>query len=75
MTAPSVTDLPLVSGHVALDLVNTVEPRLPVAGRHEHLAVPDDVLAWARHVHLVDPAEAEAIGAAWAASPASAERA
>jgi predicted RNA-binding Zn ribbon-like protein len=75
MTAPSVTDLPLVSGHVALDLVNTVEPRLPAAGRHEHLAVPDDVLAWARHVRLVDRAEAEAVAGAWAASPASAERA
>ena len=75
MTAPSVADLPLVSGHVALDLVNTVEPRLPVAGRHEHLAVPGDVLTWARLVHLVNPAEAEAVTVAWAASPASAERA
>ena len=75
MTAPSVADLPLVSGHVALDLVNTVEPRLPVAGRHEHLAAPGDVLAWARHVRLVDPAEAETVAGAWAASPASAERA
>jgi predicted RNA-binding Zn ribbon-like protein len=75
MTAPSVAGLPLVGGHVALDLVNTVEPRLPVTGRHEHLAVPDDVLSWARLVHLVNPAEAEAVAAAWAASPASAGRA
>ena len=75
MTAPSVADLPLVGGHVALDLVNTVEPRLPAAGRHEHLAVPGDVLTWARHVRLVDTAEAEAVAGAWAASPASGERA
>jgi predicted RNA-binding Zn ribbon-like protein len=75
MTASSVAELPLVSGHPALDLVNTVEPRLPVAGRHEHLAVPGDVLTWARRVHLVDTAEAEAVARAWAASPASAERA
>jgi len=75
MTAPSAADLPLVSGHVALDLVNTVEPRLPVADRHEHLAAPDDGLAWARHVHLVDAEEAGVVAGAWAASPASAERA
>ena len=75
MTASSVAELPLVSGHPALDLVNTVEPRLPVIGRHEHLAAPSDVLTWAQRVRLVDPAEAEAVTGAWAASPASAERA
>ena len=75
MTAASVAELPLVSGHPALDLVNTVEPRLPVLGRHEHLAAPGDVLTWAQRVRLVNPAEAEEVTGAWAASPASAERA
>lgn len=75
MTAPGVADLPLVSGHPALDLVNTVEPRLPVAGRHEHLAVPRDVLTWALRTHLVDPAEGRAVDQAWAGSPAAADRA
>jgi CGNR zinc finger/Putative stress-induced transcription regulator len=75
MTARGVADLPLVGGHPALDLVNTVEPRLPVAGRHEHLAVPGDVLAWARRTHLVAAPEARAVAEAWAASPAAAGRA
>jgi len=63
-------DLPLVSGHPALDLVNSVQPRLPVAGRHEHLAAPDDLLRWARRAGLVDAAESRAVAAAWAGSPA-----
>lgn len=75
MTAPGIADLPLVSGHTALDLVNTVEPRLPMAGRHEHLAVPDDVLTWALRTGLVDTGEGRAVAAAWAASPAAAGRA
>lgn len=75
MTAAGVADLPLVSGHPALDLVNTVEPRLPVAGRHEHLALPRDALTWARRTRLVDPAEGRAVADAWAASPAAADRA
>ena len=75
MTAPGVADLPLVSGHPALDLVNSVEPRLPVAGRHEHLAGPDDVLLWARRAGLVDAAESRAVAAAWAGSPAAGDRA
>ena len=75
MTATGIADLPLVGGHPALDLVNTVEPRLPAAGRHEHLKVPGDVLTWALRTQLVDPAEGRAVAAAWAASPAAADRA
>jgi predicted RNA-binding Zn ribbon-like protein len=69
MVAPSVDKLPLVSGHPALDLVNTVEPRLPVTGRHEHLAGPDDLLAWAQRATLIGEKEAAAVEAAWAADP------
>jgi predicted RNA-binding Zn ribbon-like protein len=72
MVAPSVDELPLVGGHPALDLVNTVEPRLPATGRHEHLAAPADLLAWAGRATLITAAEAAAVAAAWAASPGTA---
>src|SRR5215510_6145538 len=75
MTASGVAELPLVGGDPALDLVNTVEPRLPAAGRHEHLAAPDDLLTWALRAHLVNSDEAAAVADAWAASPAAADRA
>lgn len=89
-TYSGVLDLPLVAGHPALDLVNTVEPRLPaavmVAGAsttagvtpaspvHDHLAAPADLLVWARHAGLVDPAEADAEAQAWSADPRRAAR-
>lgn len=75
MVAPSIEELPLVGGHPALDLVNTVEPRLPPAGRHEHLTVPGDVLAWAQRATLISGPEAAAVADAWAADPAAADRA
>ena len=71
MTVSGVTALPLVGGHQALDLVNTVEPRLPVAGQHEHLAEPADLLLWAQYAGLIDAAEVAAVDGAWAASPAA----
>lgn len=66
--------LPLVGGHPALDLVNTVEPRLPAQGRHEHLAEPVDAITWALRAHLLDDSESHAVAAAWAASPSAAKR-
>ena len=63
------SDLAVVGGAVALDLVNTVEPRIP--GRNdgnEHLRSPDDLLAWALRVNLLDPAEAERVRTAWAST-------
>lgn len=60
--------LPLVGGHVALDLVNTVEPRLPVAtaqsGR-DHLTDPEALLTWATRAGLADDGDAAAVRAAW----------
>jgi predicted RNA-binding Zn ribbon-like protein len=70
-----VAELPMVGGHVALDLVNTVEPRVPVAGRHEHLARPDDLLVWAQRAELIDAAAAGEVARAWAAGPAAASAA
>ncbi|HEX5199198.1 CGNR zinc finger domain-containing protein [Paractinoplanes rhizophilus] len=62
--------LRLVGGHPALDLVNTVAPRLPAGGDHvEFLPSPADLLAWAHEIGVVDRAEAAAVEAAWAATP------
>jgi predicted RNA-binding Zn ribbon-like protein len=71
----SIADLPLVAGHPALDLVNTVEPRLPVAERHDHLAAPADLLTWAQRADVIDAGEAAAVQALWGSSPATAVRA
>jgi predicted RNA-binding Zn ribbon-like protein len=73
----NVAELELVGGHPALDLVNTVEPRVPQAdGRsRDHLADPAAVLIWARRAGLVDVTEAEAAGRLWAAQPAAGEQA
>jgi predicted RNA-binding Zn ribbon-like protein len=73
----NVAELELVGGHPALDLVNTVEPRVPQAGArpHDHFADPAAVLTWARRAGLVDAAEAEAAGRLWAAQPGAGEQA
>ena len=66
----------LVGGHVALDLVNTVAPRLPDnAEQVEYVGAPEDLLRWARRVKLVTEAESMSIQAAWVAAPASAAQA
>jgi predicted RNA-binding Zn ribbon-like protein len=65
----------LVGGHPVVDLVNTVEPRLPGAAPREHLADPAGLLRWALRAGVVDDAEAAAIRAAWAAAPPAAVRA
>lgn len=65
----------MVGGHQALDLVNTVEPRLPVTGRHEHLAAPGDLLVWAGRAAMITAPEARAVADAWSAAPAAASAA
>jgi predicted RNA-binding Zn ribbon-like protein len=75
MVAIGIPDLPLVSGHPVLDLVNTVEPRSPGPPERDHLARPADLLAWARRAGVVDDAEADAIAGTWAGDPAAADRA
>jgi predicted RNA-binding Zn ribbon-like protein len=73
----NVAELELVGGHPALDLVNTVEPRVPQADARprDHLTDPAAVLVWARRAGLVDAAEAEAAGRLWAARPGAGEQA
>jgi len=71
-----VDELRLVGGHVALDLVNTVAPRLRDHSEYvEYVATPWDLLAWAHRVRLVTESEAESIRETWAASPAAAAQA
>jgi predicted RNA-binding Zn ribbon-like protein len=65
MAANSVADLPLVAGHPALDLVNTVEPREAGVAFREHLVMSEDVLVWARRAGMIDKAEADAVRTAW----------
>jgi predicted RNA-binding Zn ribbon-like protein len=69
-----VTELPLVGGHPALDLVNTVERGTPAPGGQplDYLADPPALLRWARRVRLVDEAEAAAIADSWERDPGAA---
>jgi predicted RNA-binding Zn ribbon-like protein len=69
-----VTELPLVGGHPALDLVNTVERGTPAPGGQplDYLADPPALLRWARRVRLVDEAEAAAVTDGWERDPGSA---
>jgi len=71
MVAAGIAALPRLGGHRALDLVNTVAPRLPVLGRHEHLASPEDLLVCAQRTELLNASEAVRVADAWSASPSS----
>src|SRR5918994_2031207 len=73
MNGMDITALPLVGGHPALDLVNTVEGRTPTPGTRprDHLADPPALLHWARRVGLVDDAEAAAVAESWDRDPGS----
>jgi predicted RNA-binding Zn ribbon-like protein len=77
MEVKSVAELPLVGGHPALDLVNTLERGVPVPGRErrDYLADPPALLLWASRAGLVDDAEAAAIAEAWQLDRGSAQAA
>ncbi|GAB2642040.1 CGNR zinc finger domain-containing protein [Kribbella swartbergensis] len=67
----------IVGGHPALELVNTVAPRVVGGADDEHDYIPDAgrLLAWSRRTGLLDEAEAAAVGAAWGSAPGAAEQA
>lgn len=69
-----IAELPLVAGHPAIDLVNTVTPRLPVPDE-DHLSTPGDLLIWARRVGIAVEEELAAVAGAWGTSPGAAARA
>jgi predicted RNA-binding Zn ribbon-like protein len=56
----------LVGGHPALDLINTVEPRMPAAApEKEHLGTPEELLDWAVRSEVIRPGEVPEIRRAW----------
>ncbi|GAA4213146.1 CGNR zinc finger domain-containing protein [Microbispora amethystogenes] len=66
----------IVGGHLALDLVNTVAPRVPGgSAHHEYLPGPAALLAWAERAGAVGAEEARAVAQAWSAVPSSAAQA
>jgi len=75
MTGKTISDVALVGGHRALDLVNTVAPRGGAGDRHDYLLTPGDLLTWSLRTGLVDAAAASGVEAAWSASPAAGRRA
>lgn len=54
-------DLRIVGGHRALDLANTVEPRVPGMVERDHLSDPAALLAWAQFAGVLDEAEAKQV--------------
>ncbi|WP_262367125.1 CGNR zinc finger domain-containing protein [Microbispora triticiradicis] len=76
MTEAHNGDPRIVGGHLALDLVNTVAPRVPGGSEHhEYLPGPAALLAWAERAGVADAEEARAVAAAWSAVPSSAAQA
>ncbi|WP_143044288.1 CGNR zinc finger domain-containing protein [Nonomuraea jiangxiensis] len=67
--------LPLVGGHPALDLVNTVERGAPLDGEppHDYLTDASALLRWTVRAGLISDAEADRAGAVWREDPAAAQ--
>jgi predicted RNA-binding Zn ribbon-like protein len=64
----------IVGGHPALDLVNTVTPRIPGGlDGHDYLSGPSELLAWSRRTGIVTEPEIDAITAAWRRTPGLAD--
>jgi predicted RNA-binding Zn ribbon-like protein len=72
-----ISELPLLAGHQALDLVNTVAPRVPVRGSepYDHLTDPPALLVWARRAGVVDEPEVKLVTQAWRRDAGSAQTA
>lgn len=60
----------IVGGHPALDLVNTVTPRVRGgAVELDHLASPADLLDWSRRSGLIDVRDYSAVEGTWRSAP------
>jgi predicted RNA-binding Zn ribbon-like protein len=68
MASGDLAELKVVGGHPALDLANTLAPRLPEGA--DYLTSPATLLRWARMIDLLDAAEAERVAEAWDKTPA-----
>lgn len=75
MVTTRIGELDLVGGHRALDLVNTVAPRVPAGEAFDHLQSPGDLLVWSQRTGLIDPVEGADVAAAWSTSPSAGRRA
>ncbi|MGP3959218.1 CGNR zinc finger domain-containing protein [Nonomuraea sp. 3N208] len=72
-----VSELPLVGGHPALDLVNTLERGIPAPGwePRDYVSTPATLLLWARRAGLIAEAEAPVVAEAWGHDPDAAHAA
>ena len=70
-----IADLPLVGGHPALDLVNTVERGIPSPGStaRDYLANATEVVAWAKLAGLLSDHEAATVVRGWRRDPPAAQ--
>lgn len=70
-------ELPLVGGHPAVDLVNTLErgPSPEGSRPHDYLTEPAALLRWAAAVGLVSEFERDTVATAWRRDPAAARAA
>lgn len=70
-----VSKLPLVGGHPALDLVNTVERGIPLDGvpPYDFLSNTSSLLRWTVRVDLISDTEANRVSRAWREDPAAAQ--
>jgi predicted RNA-binding Zn ribbon-like protein len=60
----------IVGGHPALDLVNTVTPRVRGgAVDHDYLTSPAELVAWARRIGLIDLRDYSAVEGTWRSAP------
>jgi predicted RNA-binding Zn ribbon-like protein len=71
---PDVSELPLVGGHPALDLVNTLERGIPLDGvpPYDFLSGTSALLHWTVRVGLISDTEANRVRRAWREDPAAA---
>src|SRR5215475_5198486 len=69
-----VSELTLVGGHPALDLINTLERGVPLDGEppYDFLSDTSALLRWTARVGLISDAEANRAGRAWREDPAAA---
>lgn len=77
MTDSSHAEFRIVGGHPALDLVNTVSPRLRGGADevHDYLTSPAELLAWSHRIELVDLRDFSAVEGTWRSAPELAAKA
>lgn len=71
---PGISELPLIGGHPALDLVNTLERGVPLDGEQPYDVLSDTsaLLRWTVRVGLISDAEATRVDRAWGEDTATA---